>query len=195
MMSRTIMEDDMFYGASMFKAFFISALIALCSTGAIASDNGGRIFVLRPPVPGKQPGVLPETAFERVKQGSGGTTDTPSDSGEYTFKSSNWDLWKSEPVTSITVSLSGPDISKRIVVVTPSSMRNAVCRIMDQGGKPYVYAGTYFQNWGGNVGHFEFEPKLPGTFAAVVDCSIYPDPGEGGSIQTYVERLLITATP
>ena len=177
----------------MFKAFFISALIALCSTTAIAADNGGRIFVLRPPVPGKQPGVLPASAFEEIKQGS---TETPSDnSSEYTFKSRDWDLWKSEPVTSITVSLSGPDISKRIVIAPPSSMRNAVCGIGDQAGNPYVFAATYFQQWGGNVGRLDFEPKVSGTFAAVVDCSIYPDPGEGGSIQTYVERLLITATP
>lgn len=177
----------------MFKAAFICAAITLTSTAAFAADTGGRIFVLRPPVPGKATGVLPRYAFEEVKPGNGGSTPTPptDNSGGYTFKSREWDLWDDVPITNITVSLSGSDISKRIIVTPPSSMYGAVCRIIDQSGKPYVFASSYFMELGGNGGRLNFQPTKTGTLAAVVSCQKEVSDG----IMLHVERILITANP
>jgi hypothetical protein len=174
-----------------FKAIFISAALALCSTAAMAAD-GGRIFVLRPPVPGKTPGVLPNYAFEQVKQGNGssGETDPSDNSGGYTFKSAEWDTW-TVPITSITVSLSGSEISKKIVVIAPEAMKYSSCRIRDQAGTPYVYAGSFIEDGWGNVGRLTLMPKVVGKLAALVMC----EKEVGQSFQVYAERLLISVNP
>jgi hypothetical protein len=177
----------------MLRAALISAAIAMTSSAAVAADSGGRIFVLRPPLPGKATGVLPPYAFEEVKPGNGGSTTTPpaDNSGGYTFKSREWDLWDDKPITNITVSLSGSDISKRIIVTPPSVMANAVCRIIDQSGSPYVFASSYFMQLGGNVGRLDFQPTKTGTLAAVVTCQKEVPQG----VMLHVERILITANP
>ncbi|MNV91834.1 hypothetical protein D3C71_1863730 [compost metagenome] len=100
-------------------------------------------------------------------------------------------MWDDKPITNITVSLSGSDISKRIIVTPPSVMANAVCRIIDQSGSPYVFASSYFMQLGGNVGRLDFQPTKTGTLAAVVTCQKEVPQG----VMLHVERILITANP
>lgn len=171
----------------MIKIILAASVIFSClSMSAVAASDPVRIYVMRPQLPGVQPGVLPRTAFEIVAptpQNPGASDGNPA--AGYAFKSKGWDMSTATIKSSTLKVRQGFESPELLEITLPSVMRNAVC-VIDQDDKGREVQGLYYGN---NRGGIVIRAESPGTYASLVVCS--GPGGPDGSYFWHEERLLI----